>query len=429
MALDEEHTERLISILIALLMVTTGSLNTLAAKWADSIVVDGVLFDHPYFQAFCMFIGEFSCLVVFFIIYFVKKRRWRNRNQFGDGGAIIEIGADEEPTIPNFNPFVFLPPACCDVLGTSTMYVGLNLTTASSFQMLRGAVIIFTGLLSVSFLRAQLRGFKWLGMGLVMLGLVIVGASDIMFDDNPKDDLNGIITGDLLIVMAQIIVAIQMVLEQKYLMQYDVSPLLAVGLEGLFGMIVLGTMMLPMYYIRVPSTFSKDPEHRLEDIFHAFAQIHQRPLILAPLALTIISITFFNFAGVTVTKRFSATTRMVLDSVRTLVIWTFSIPLFGEKFIPLQLLGFALLIIGMFVYNDLYFGPLFRREVLPRMGPDQPYTLCCASFCGLDLQQQLDNDDDGGGSGIGAQQYHRFGAGGGGQNQQQQHDEDGAEQE
>lgn len=39
-------------------------------------------------------------------------------------------------------------------------------------------------------------------------------------------------SGDLLIIMAQIIVAIQMVYEQKYVMKYDVPALLAVGLEG-----------------------------------------------------------------------------------------------------------------------------------------------------------------------------------------------------
>lgn len=41
-----------------------------------------------------------------------------------------------------------------------------------------------------------------------------------------------IFTGDLLIVMAQIVVAIQVVVEQRLLKQYDVPPLLAVGLEG-----------------------------------------------------------------------------------------------------------------------------------------------------------------------------------------------------
>ncbi|KAI1719955.1 eamA-like transporter family domain-containing protein [Ditylenchus destructor] len=375
------------SVLISVVMVITGSLNTLAAKWADSIEVDGVLFDHPFFQVGCMFLGEFSCLVVYLIAYAIRKRHWKKRHEI------------EEPTLPKFNPLIFLPPACCDVIATSLMYVGLNMTTASSYQMLRGAVIIFTGLLSVAFLRARLQAFKWLGMALVMAGLVVVGVSDIMFDNNPADDINAIITGDLLIIMAQIIVAIQMVTEQKFVLQYDVPPLLAVGLEGLFGLSIISFLMLPMYFIHVPPTFSKNPELRLEDIIFAFKEMHAKPIIAVALLCTAISIAFFNFAGVSVTKRLSATTRMVLDSVRTLVIWMISIPLFGERFIALQLLGFALLILGMFVYNDIFLGPRFRRDILPRMNDSNPMTLCCASFCGADLdipehEHQLINEND-----------------------------------
>ncbi|TKR59946.1 hypothetical protein L596_029550 [Steinernema carpocapsae] len=70
--------------------------------------------------------------------------------------------------------------------------------------------------------------------GIVTLGLVVVGMTDILFGDSKKEDINAIITGDLLIIMAQIIVAIQMVYEQKYLEKYDVPALFAVGLEGLF---------------------------------------------------------------------------------------------------------------------------------------------------------------------------------------------------
>ena len=57
-----------------------------------------------------------------------------------------------------------------------------------------GAVIVFTGLLSVAFLRMRLHGFKWLGMGLVMFGLVIVGLCDIL-DRGAKSDINAVITG------------------------------------------------------------------------------------------------------------------------------------------------------------------------------------------------------------------------------------------
>lgn len=39
----------------------------------------------------------------------------------------------------------------------------------------------------------------------------------------------------------------------------------------------------------------------------------------------ILSIAFFNYFGISVTQSMSATHRMVLDSIRTLVIWVFSL--------------------------------------------------------------------------------------------------------
>ena len=68
----------------------------------------------------------------------------------------------------------------------------------------------------------------------------------------------------------------------------------------------------------------------------------------------ILSIAFFNFAGISVTKELSSTTRMVLDSGRTLIIWVASLALQWQHFYPLQILGFALLVIGMGVYNGVW---------------------------------------------------------------------------
>ena len=69
------------------------------------------------------------------------------------------------------------------------------------------------------------------------------------------------------------------------------------------------------------------------------------------------SIAFFNFAGISVTKEISATTRTVLDSIRTLVIWLFSLSVGWEDYATLQLFGFILLIVGIFVHNDMIFRP------------------------------------------------------------------------
>ena len=72
---------------------------------------------------------------------------------------------------------------------------------------------------------------------------------------------------------------------------------------------------------------------------------------------TVISIAFFNFAGISVTKELTATTRMVLDSVRTLVIWAVSMAIGWQNFFFLQLIGFCILITGMMLYNDILILP------------------------------------------------------------------------
>lgn len=53
----------------------------------------------------------------------------------------------------------------------------------------------------------------------------------------------------------------------------------------------------------------------------------------------VLSIAFFNFAGISVTKELSSTTRMVLDSGRTLIIWVASLALQWQAFYPLQIIG------------------------------------------------------------------------------------------
>lgn len=75
------------------------------------------------------------------------------------------------------------------------------------------------------------------------------------------------------------------------------------------------------------------------------------------------SIAFFNFAGISVTKQHSATTRTVLDSIRTLIIWVFSLLIGDEKFSFIKLGGFVVLLIGMSIYNDVFIRPLILRAL------------------------------------------------------------------
>ena len=149
----------------------------------------------------------------------------------------------------------------------------------------------------------------------------------------------------------------------------------AVGWEGFFGAIMLSILLVPFYYIILPPAFCADAVEpalngscRLEgrstliksfpktslvqslptipnpksillplpiysDAIDGLYQMGNNPLIVVAVIGNIVSIAFFNFFGLSVTKTQSATTRMVLDSIRTIVIWAVCLALGWEEVI------------------------------------------------------------------------------------------------
>jgi len=448
-------------LVIAFVMVSTGSINTLAAKWANFLYSENSIgaeieFNHPYLQADAMFVGEFLCMFAFLASSCMSSRKNKaddvnkevsstqmeeneakddeDKNESGRKRTrsrtysvdVIQSpvnlrGADgHDPNIRGKKPFgirqsyLMIPASFCDMCGTCLMYVSLTLTSAGSFQMMRGFVIIFTGINSMIFLKARLKWFQWTGMVVVLLGLAITGIPDFIYapestcfgypdnttttessvpttltpngptTTNPYEEYDyqfdvyrlepmcveggagGVsdeILGDALIACAQIIVSLQMVYEEKVLTDYDIAPLQAVGWEGFWGFWGMSICLVIFYFIPVQQamwSYDPTPPYSLEDSIDGFIQLGNNPLLLVAIMGTVFSIAFFNYAGQTVTKELSATTRMVLDSVRTLVIWAFSISIGWQKFQYLQAIGFVVLLTGMSLYNDLLIMPAVR---------------------------------------------------------------------
>jgi len=154
--------------------------------------------------------------------------------------------------------------------------------------------------------------------------------------------------GDILVVGAQIVVAIQMVIEEKFISKYKVPPLQVVGWEGVWGFSILSCLLVVFYFIPGDSA-----GNHFENVPDAFVQMSNSYILVLALLGNVISIAFFNFFGISITKYMSATTRMVLDSVRTLVIYVFSLAVGWQQFQYLQIIGFALLICGMILYNEI----------------------------------------------------------------------------
>jgi hypothetical protein len=189
---------------------------------------------------------------------------------------------------------------------------------------------------------------------LIVIGITIVGYVSVAnTTPGATKDQTSVMIGNILIVLAQVATAMQMVVEEKLMNKFPSAPLKVVGLEGIFGFIILSIVLVPMYFI--------EPIHGypIESIPDAVAQARNNLIIPLAMLGNSFSIAFFNFFGISVTQQLSASHRMVLDSVRTLVVWSASLTLRWEVFHPLQLLGFGFLTLGTCMYNDVIRLPIF----------------------------------------------------------------------
>lgn len=354
-------------------MLITGTLNTIAAKVQNdtkSINFDGMLtkFSHPWVQTWFMFLGECLCLVALGVI------RIRERCK-------LQIDYDADPSAPHphsCSPVFFLP-TMCDLVSSSLGGIGLLYVPASIWQMLRGARIPISGVMSVVFLKRRLYAHHWLGIFILLVGLGLVAIAGFFMDSHSTTTETGLlILGISLTIGAQVISSAQMIVEETFVRGRNFHVLAVAGMEGLFGIVIMGLFVLPaMYFVKgnglIASVFA-------ENSLDAIVQIRNSGMLQLFMALYVCSIAFFNFFGLMLTKKLSAVHRMLMDTLRTVTIWGVEVIIYyathdtsyGE---PLsvwsiaQLGGFLLLILGTLLYNEViripwsYYPPPSREEL------------------------------------------------------------------
>lgn len=373
-----------------------------------------VEYSQPVWQTLQMFLGELCCLVPF--LFRIARRRWRRylrekAMQNAENQSLISV--DESYIVPyggvhasflrvnvpnlfgGFMPVdtegggpgrmrqrgvhwtttavLFLFPAACDICATTLMNAALIIMPVSIYQMTRGALVLWVGLFSVLFLRHHLRLYEWLSLLMVMLGVAIVGLSSVLVHPKPTMALLAHVTntndasaavnaiiGLCMVLFAQIFAAMQFVYEEKVMGDHEVEPTLAVGLEGLFGSLLVLTLM-PILHFLIGST--KAGHGGFFDMVTGWHQLIDNPPVLWGSAACAASIALYNMFGLSVTRTVSATARSTIDTFRTLGICAVSLWLGWEVLQPLsgllQGLGFASLAYGTFVFNGVVAPPSF----------------------------------------------------------------------
>lgn len=282
--------------------------------------------------------------------------------------------------------WVMIPSALCDIFGVSIMLLGLLRTSASSYQMLRGSVIIFTGISSRLFLGKRMPWKKWGSILIVLIGLIIVGLADLIqpsinteFNDDgqqqanisikpmivnqtrnatsPSKDENKInieVYGDILVVCSQFFLAVKAVYTEKVLSYYDIDPLKGVGWEGLYGFMIMTLIMIPLSYIDVQSrdwSSSPSPPWTLADPIDGFIQLNNNSLLLVVFCAYVAFIALYKYGAISVTKEFSATTKVILDTPITILVWVISLCVAWESFKYLKPIGYFIMVVGIFMYS------------------------------------------------------------------------------
>ena len=348
--------------LIMLLLLITGSINTIANKLQQNTTSLGIKYNgHQKFITFCMFIGEFLCL----LFYWIKDGRKKSKSE--------EIESSDNAQAINIKKkakiWYFLFPALFDILGSSISSISLSFLPSSIYQMFRGAIIIFTCTASILFLKNKYYRQHFLGICIVVIGLSIVGVNAALSGSSDQFD-SKIVLGIFLVVLSQVFSCFLFVSEEKILKNFDVPPLKAVGLEGMWGVACYIILLFIFYFIRCESWYDilkdnvciqdgKDGDIRFENAIFALKQIWESSNIKIFLSIYVLSIAFFNFSGLTISKYSSATSRTIVDTLRTVIVWTFFLVMpfvpedTKETFSWLQLLGFLVLILGSLIYNEI----------------------------------------------------------------------------
>ena len=310
----------------------------------DSIGIDGTKrkFQHPVLQCWGLSLGEATCILLLLAYNTLKKRP-----------DLQEKAESEEKR--SYNPVLFIPPAILHLTCRVLPFLGLLLTSASLFQMLSISKLIFTCVLSKIFLHKSLPWYKWFGIFIITIGVVILGLGDMLLEsEGGSPSESNPVLGDIFIVVSMMFYACQMTYEEKIVKKYKIKPMKAVGLEGSISLLILTILLIIFYF--VPPYFNILHGERMEDALDGFVQLGNNLSLLASFVGTCLAFCCTLIAGITITSKLSAIHRIVMDTGRSVFVWAISLALGWQSFMWLQILGFLVMTAGVFIFNDILIG-------------------------------------------------------------------------
>lgn len=217
-------------------------------------------------------------------------------------------------------------------------------------------------MLSVRLLKRRLLCYQYWAIALICFAIGLVGAAGIASSSSTSSSLGEVILGLVLILISQVVLAFEIVLEERLMTEEGVSPFQLAAYEGLWGLACFIVLVPVLTYSPDESTSPFQAVYH-EDFMDTLVQLHSSPRVALTCVAYMMCIVVYNVASQAVTKYLNAVVRSILEACRTMGVWVVDLLLFytlhmsaGEQWSLwslVELLGFGILICGTMSYKGI----------------------------------------------------------------------------
>ncbi|OQR95954.1 Drug/Metabolite Transporter (DMT) Superfamily [Thraustotheca clavata] len=273
-------------------------------------------------------------------------------------------------------------PAAMDLVQTMLSFIGLLWIPASVYQMSSGCVVVFSAIFAVRLMGLKIQRYQILSIAIMVVSIIIVSIAGIVGEDNlsPKDifsirlhhvfksDWNQVV-GMSMILVAQVIFSAQLVVEEHFLNQLQLSPFLLVGMEGLWGLV----LFIPLIqFLKLTPEGTSDAALLWHESFpDTWTKLSNSPFLCLLVVSYTLCIGAYQITALYITKHHSALVRSMIEIGRTIGVWALGFVVYyifnwsgpsspGEKFSTwtlVEFVGFLLMAIASLTYKQLLHFP------------------------------------------------------------------------
>ncbi|KAG1307248.1 hypothetical protein G6F60_005820 [Rhizopus arrhizus] len=300
-------------------------------------VNEGDYFHQPLLQTTMIFLGELICIL--FIHLVTKTPNLLDRSMLDAVQPHHSYSNDWVPpqTSSTYSSAAwFILPSACDLIATTLLNLGLIYTTPSVYQMVKSSIVGFSAIFSCLFLSRKFLRKEWFAIVSILLGTTVIIWS--VLNDHPS------YLGPIFLIVAQLFVASQFILEEYLMDRYQLDPVRAMGVEGVFGIVLLGGALV------VGCFFG----HDVLDITEGLKELLGTSVLWQSALLLSFMVAVFNFFSLAVSTTVGIPGRSMIDSLRTVLTWMIAVYYGWDVFSWIELAGFGVLLLGIFIFNGVF---------------------------------------------------------------------------